>query len=66
MHFTREMKPGISTERTFSTDFEGWVQLVVLKPKHMQTRKARFQVDCGRRQKALQQMQVNQHHLGRV
>jgi hypothetical protein len=60
------MKPDISTERTFSTDFEGWVSLAILEPEHLQTRKARFQVDCGRRQESLQRMQVNQHHLGRV
>ena len=49
IHFPRGMKRDVSTDWTLSADFEGWVQLVILEPKHLQTIKAEFQVHCGRR-----------------
>lgn len=49
IHFPRGMRRDISTDWTLSTDLQGWVQLVILEPKHLQTIKAEFEVHCAPR-----------------
>jgi len=44
-------RPGphpISESWTLSGNYDGWMQLVILEPKHLQTIKAHFSVHCGR------------------
>ena len=44
-------RPGphpVSENWTISGNYSGWVQLVILEPKHLQTIKAKFSVNCGR------------------
>ena len=44
-------RPGphpVSDTWTLSGNYSGWVQLVILEPKHLQTIKAKFSVNCGR------------------
>ena len=49
IHFPRGMRRDISTDWTLSADYQGWVQLVILDPKHLQTIKAEFEVHCAPR-----------------
>jgi hypothetical protein len=49
IHFPRGLKRDISTDWTLSADFQGWVQLVILDPKQLQTIKAEFEVHCAPR-----------------
>jgi hypothetical protein len=49
IHFPRGMKREIHDEWSLSRNYEGWVQLVILEPRHLQTVKSGFQVNCGRR-----------------
>ena len=50
-HTVTYSKPGqhpISDMWTLSGRYAGWEQLVILEPKHLQTLKAKFSVNCGR------------------
>jgi hypothetical protein len=46
--FNRAGTRGISTDWSLSKDYSGWMQLVILSPRRMQTAKAAFSVNCGR------------------
>jgi hypothetical protein len=38
----------IATDWQLNTKLNGWMQLVILEPSHMQTTKANFSVNCGK------------------
>ena len=48
LHFNRAGSRPISTVWTLSGNYSGWMQLVIVSPKRMQTAKAQFSVHCGR------------------
>ena len=46
--FTRSGRREISTDWTLSGTYNGWMQLVIISPKRLQTAKAQFSVHCGK------------------
>ena len=48
MHFARPGSQNIATDWNLNTTINGWMQLVILEPKRMQTAKANFSVNCKR------------------
>ena len=48
LHFSRATEMPVSTNWSISTRYSGWMQLVILSPKRLQTAKAAFSVNCGR------------------
>ena len=48
LRFDRAGSRPISTVWRLSGNYSGWMQLVIVSPKRMQTAKAQFSVNCGR------------------
>jgi hypothetical protein len=48
LRFPRATELPVSTNWSLSTRYSGWMQLVILSPKRMQTAKASFSVNCGK------------------
>jgi hypothetical protein len=48
LHFNRATTLPVSTNWQLGGRYNGWMQLVILAPHHMQTAKATFAVNCGR------------------
>jgi hypothetical protein len=48
LRFGRASELPVATNWQINTRYNGWMQLVILSPKHMQTAKATFAVNCGR------------------
>jgi hypothetical protein len=48
LNFNRAGSRPVNTAWTLSGDRSGWMQLVILSPKRLQTEKAHFSVHCGR------------------
>jgi len=48
LHFARASEMPVQTDWTISKNYAGWMQLVILSPRRMQTAKATFSVNCGR------------------
>jgi hypothetical protein len=48
LHFARGTTLPVATNWQLNTRYNGWMQLVILSPHHMQTAKATFSVNCGR------------------
>ena len=47
LQFTKADKRPIGTDWAQTSTFSGWVQLIVLTPKHIETPKTYFRVHCG-------------------
>src|SRR5438270_2536346 len=47
LHFGKAQTQSISTDWSISKSYSGWMQLVILSPKRLQTSKANFQINCG-------------------
>jgi hypothetical protein len=48
LNFQRAMTHPVSIDWNLSKTMSGWMQLVILSPRRMQTVKANFSVNCGR------------------
>jgi hypothetical protein len=48
LRFPRAATLPVSTNWQLGGRYNGWMQLVILSPRHMQTAKATFSVNCGR------------------
>ena len=48
LHFDRPSSENIATDWQLNKTYNGWMQLVILAPKRMQTIKANFSVNCGK------------------
>jgi hypothetical protein len=48
LHFAKASTQNIATDWQLNTKLNGWMQLVILEPSHMQTTKANFSVNCGK------------------
>ena len=48
LHFAKAATLPVSANWSISTRYNGWMQLVILSPRRMQTAKATFSVNCGR------------------
>lgn len=47
LQFTKADKRPIGTDWAQTSTFSGWVQLIVLTPKRVETQKTYFRVNCG-------------------
>jgi len=48
LHFNRPGELPVATNWQLGGRYHGWMQLVILSPRRMQTAKATFSVNCGR------------------
>jgi hypothetical protein len=48
LSFNKAETRAISTDWSLSQNYSGWMQLVILSPRRMQTTKAMFSVTCRR------------------
>ena len=48
LHLARAATLPVATNWSLSAKYNGWMQLVILSPKQMQTAKATFAVNCGK------------------
>jgi len=48
-NFHRGMTHNVSTDWTLSGNHAGWMKLVILEPRRLQTRQVHFTVNCGSR-----------------
>ncbi len=46
VRFTRLRKKTVSTTWTIGGDYSGWVQLVIIFPKHVESNRAHFRINC--------------------
>jgi hypothetical protein len=49
LNFPRAARRDIGTTWRLSGNYKGWMQLVILSPQQMQTAKANFSVNCGKK-----------------
>jgi hypothetical protein len=47
LNFSKAQTHGVTTDWSLSKNYSGWMQLVIVSPKRMQTTKANFKVQCG-------------------
>lgn len=47
LNFDAAGSRAISTDWNLTTSYSGWMQLVVVSPKHMESPKVHFHVNCG-------------------
>ena|SRR5690349_10968086 len=48
LHFARASTQNIATDWQLNRSINGWMQLVILEPAHLQTTRANFSVNCGK------------------